>query len=69
MNYLIIMLLTEIRLQDALNEELLCPFYYFGITDFEKMKRLTETTQLQQLVSQERVDFVNEKVLITKHPS
>lgn len=53
----------EIRLQDALNEELLCPFYYFGVTDFEKNgETIDETTQLQQLVSQERVDFVLEKI-------
>ena len=27
----------EIRLQAALEAELLCPFYYFGVTDYEKM--------------------------------
>ena len=25
----------EIRLQDAMEEDLLCPFHYFGITDLE----------------------------------
>ena len=25
----------EIRLQEALEEEMLCPFHYFGVTDFE----------------------------------
>ena len=25
----------EIRLQKAMEEDLLCPFHYFGITDFE----------------------------------
>ena len=25
----------EIRLQEALEEDMLCPFHYFGVTDFE----------------------------------
>lgn len=28
----------EIRLQAALEEEMLCPFHYFGVLDYEKME-------------------------------
>lgn len=28
----------EIRLQDAMEEDLLCPFHYFGITDLEVIR-------------------------------
>ena len=27
----------EIRLQNAMEEDLLCPFHYFGITDLERI--------------------------------
>lgn len=53
----------EIRLQEALEEDLLCPFHYFGVTDFEKDGEvITETTDLQYLVNSERVDFLLEKI-------
>ncbi len=53
----------EIRLQEALEEDLLCPFHYFGVTDYEKDGQvIDETTDLQYLVNQERVDFLLEKI-------
>ncbi len=48
----------EIRLQAALEAELLCPFYYFGVTDYEKDGEIIdETTDLKRLLQKERVDF------------
>lgn len=53
----------EIRLQEALEEDLLCPFHYFGVTDYEKNgKTITETTNLQYLTLDERVEYLLEKV-------
>lgn len=53
----------EIRLQEALEENLLCPFHYFGVTDFEKDGELvSETSTLQQLVTHERVNFLIDKI-------
>jgi len=55
----------EIRLQQALEEDLLCPFHYFGITDLEiDGQILDDTTGLRNfsyLVSDERVKYVIEK--------
>lgn len=45
----------EIRLQQTLEENLLCPFHYFGITDF-----LTDgnETDFNYLTSNQRVDYI-----------
>ncbi|MBA8759982.1 DUF3427 domain-containing protein [Staphylococcus schleiferi subsp. coagulans] len=52
----------EIRLQKALESEILCPFHYFGVTDYMHQGRLTEDlTQLKQLTSDERVKHIIEK--------
>lgn len=52
----------EIRLQEALNEDLLCPFHYFGITDFgvddEAMEDQRELRDFQYLVQDERVRYI-----------
>lgn len=49
----------EIRLQRALEEDMLAPFHYFGVTDFEHNGEvITETTQLKQLIATERVDHI-----------
>ncbi len=52
----------EIRLQQAMEEDLLCPFHYFGITDFEvDGEVIDEETGLRNfryLISDERVDYV-----------
>ncbi|MEG2708764.1 MAG: DUF3427 domain-containing protein, partial [Vagococcus sp.] len=53
----------EIRLQEALEEDLLCPFHYFGVTDYEKNGlMINETSDLSYLVNQERVSFLIEKI-------
>ncbi|MDO7907583.1 DEAD/DEAH box helicase [Paenibacillus sp. JX-17] len=53
----------EIRLQEALEEDMLCPFHYFGVTDFEFNGRLIDdTSMLSQLVTNERVSYLIEKI-------
>lgn len=52
----------EIRLQDALENNLLCPFHYFGITDLEiDGESVNELTDFNHLVSDKRVDYVIEQ--------
>jgi superfamily II DNA or RNA helicase len=52
----------EIRLEEALKDNLLCPFHYFGITDFrEEGKEVDDDTVLSNfrfLTSDERVDYI-----------
>lgn len=49
----------EIRLQDALEEDLLCPFHYFGITELEVDGHvLDDNTSFQHLVCDERINHV-----------
>ncbi|GBG95609.1 helicase [Ligilactobacillus salitolerans] len=49
----------EIRLQQALEEKMLTPFHYVGVTDYEYAgKMIDETTSLSRLVANERVDHV-----------
>lgn len=55
----------EIRLQQAMEEDLLCPFHYFGITDLAvvqdtKSKKLSEE-DFNKLVCDERVKHVIEQ--------
>lgn len=57
----------EIRLQQAMEENMLCPFHYFGITDVSllgdkeiKGKKLTESS-FNQLVGDERVKHIIEQ--------
>ena len=53
----------EIRLQAALEEEMLCPFHYFGVTDYERDGEIIDdTSSLQRLVSEERVQHILEKI-------
>lgn len=53
----------EIRLQAALEEEMLCPFHYFGVVDYEiDGYTIDETTTLQKLISPERVKHIIEKI-------
>ena len=55
-------LACEIRLKDALEEDLLCPFHYFGISDLEKEgKTVDDSTEFNQLVSDDRVNYLLEK--------
>ena len=55
----------EIRLQQALEEDLLCPFHYFGITDLEVDGEVfddnTGVRNFTKLVSDDRVNYVIEK--------
>ena len=55
----------EIRLQQALEEDLLCPFHYFGITDLEINGEVFDDNagvrNFVNLVSDARVDYVLEK--------
>jgi superfamily II DNA or RNA helicase/HKD family nuclease len=53
----------EIRLQEALEEDMLCPFHYFGVTDYEfNGELLDETAALAKLVTEERVEHILEKI-------
>ncbi|WP_152657086.1 DUF3427 domain-containing protein [Oceanobacillus sp. CFH 90083] len=53
----------EIRLQEALEEDMLCPFHYFGVTDIEYDGKLVDdTTIVSNLVTEERVNHILEKI-------
>lgn len=53
----------EIRLQEALEEDLLCPFHYFGITDveFDTGEIDDDFTDFNLLASDKRVEYLLEK--------
>ena len=52
----------EIRLNRALDEGLLCPFHYYGVTDISvDGKILDENSDFNLLLSNERVDRIIEK--------
>lgn len=52
----------DIRLQDALKEDLLCPFHYFGITDLSvDGEALDDHADFNSLVSNDRVNYLLEK--------
>ena len=50
----------EIRLQKALENDLLCPFHYFGITDiaFEDLDEEVELADFNRLTEDRRVDYI-----------
>ncbi len=53
----------EIRLQDAMEEKLLCTFHYFGITDLkiassDDLDQTDEVENFRYLTSDERADYV-----------
>lgn len=49
----------EIRLQRALEEDMLAPFHYFGVTDFDIDGRVVDdASQLSLLVAPERADHI-----------
>ncbi|GKU77766.1 DUF3427 domain-containing protein [Paenibacillus sp. L3-i20] len=53
----------EIRLQEALDEDMLCPFHYFGVTDLVlDGEVINDTTMLSKLVTDSRVDHLIEKI-------
>lgn len=52
----------EIRLQQAMEEDLLCPFHYFGIVDFTvDGEVIDDKTQFNYLVDDKRVDYIIEQ--------
>lgn len=52
-----------IRLQEALEEDMLCPFHYFGVTDFEiDGEVIDDATVLTKLVTEEGVDHIINKI-------
>ncbi|MBP1970207.1 superfamily II DNA or RNA helicase/HKD family nuclease [Virgibacillus natechei] len=53
----------EIRLQEALEENMLTPFHYFGVTDLEyNGEVIDDATILSNLVTEDRVNHIIEKV-------
>ena len=53
----------EIRLQGAMEAEMLCPFQYFGVIDYEREGEIIDDhSQLDKLISTERVSHLLEKV-------
>ena len=48
----------EIRLQDAMEEDLLCPFHYFGITDLQLEDGQNMVSNFRYLTCDERVDHI-----------
>ncbi|EPY2272100.1 DUF3427 domain-containing protein [Clostridium sporogenes] len=53
----------EIRLQQALEEELLCPFHYFGVSDVTiDGIELDDKTDFKYLVAEERVKHIIDKI-------
>ena len=53
----------EIRLQDALDNDMLCPFIYFGVKDIEINGQLIdETINITNLTSDERVKHILQKI-------
>lgn len=55
-------IVSEIRLQDALNDDLLCPFHYFGISDLEvDGQPIDDNTDFRFLSNDERVNHIIEQ--------
>ncbi len=58
----------EIRLKQALEEDLLCPFHYFGISDITiDGAPLNEQSDFRYLVAQERVKHIIDKINFYGH--
>lgn len=52
-------IVQEIRLSQALDEDLLCPFHYFGITDLSvDGKPIDDATEFSYLITDERVNHI-----------
>lgn len=52
----------EIRLKDALEQEILCPFHYFGIADIQlENKEIDDFSDFNILTSDERIKHIIEK--------
>lgn len=57
----------EIRLQDALDYDLLCPFHYYGISDLSVPGKTVEVEDFAYLARKERVRHIIEKAKIFGH--
>lgn len=58
----------EIRLEQAMREEMLCPFHYFGITEMKiNGEEIDENSEFRYLVSSERIDHIQEKIKFYGH--
>lgn len=52
----------EVRLQQALENEMLCPFHYFGITDLEiEGEEKSDLSRFRHLTSDRRVKYILER--------
>lgn len=60
----------EIRLQAALEADMLVPFHYYGVTDFTTAEEetISDATQLSRLVSAERVAHILDALQKYGHP-
>ena len=53
----------EIRLQEALEEDMLCPFHYFGVADYMRNgELLDDASRLDEEDKEQRVTYLMEKV-------
>lgn len=58
----------EIRLQQAMEEDLLCPFHYFGVTELSiDGEMIDDNTEFRYLASEERAEHVLEKAEFYGH--
>ncbi|MDR0880176.1 MAG: DEAD/DEAH box helicase [Clostridioides sp.] len=58
----------EIRLQKAMEEEMLCPFHYFGITDLIiDGSEIEDKSDFRDLISSSRVDHIIDKIEFYGH--
>ncbi|WP_231036229.1 DUF3427 domain-containing protein [Pectinatus sottacetonis] len=52
----------EIRLQEAMKDDMLCPFHYFGLADIEiNGQKITDDVSFNDLVSAERINHIIEQ--------
>lgn len=61
----------EIRLHEALEEKMLVPFHYYGVTDFlhENQETIDDLAQLSHLVADERVEHILQALRRYGHPT
>lgn len=53
----------EIRLNQAMAEDMLCPFHYFGITEILiDGKQLDDNSQFLNLIRDERIDYIIDRI-------
>ncbi|HEL1906596.1 TPA: DEAD/DEAH box helicase [Streptococcus suis] len=58
----------EIRLQDAMDVDLLCPFHYFGVTDIlVDGELISEDSDFSSLISKERINHIVDKITYYGH--